>query len=167
VSVRIGQGYDAHQLTTGRPLVLGGVEVPHERGLAGHSDGDVLIHAVIDALLGAAALGDIGQHFPSSDQELEGVSSLLLLGKTRGLLQQHGWQPGNVDATVVAERPRLTPHIAQMRERIAGAAGLELEAVSVKATTTDGLGFAGREEGIAAFAVVTIVSSPTAVGEAR
>ncbi len=154
---RIGHGYDAHQLAAGRPLVLGGVDVPHERGLAGHSDGDALTHAVIDALLGAAALGDVGQHFPSSDPDLEGISSLVLLGRTRALLDQAGWRSGNVDATIVAERPRLAAYIPRMRQELAAALGLELEAVSVKATTTDRMGFAGREEGIAAFAVATVI----------
>jgi 2-C-methyl-D-erythritol 2,4-cyclodiphosphate synthase len=167
VTVRIGHGYDAHQLAASRKLVLGGVEVPHDKGLAGHSDGDALTHAIIDALLGAAALGDVGQHFPSSDTSLAGVSSLLLLGRVRGLLEQAGWRPGNVDATIVAERPRLAPYVQQMRERLAAMLGLELDAVSVKATTTDRMGFAGREEGIAGFAVATITSSPSAEGEAR
>jgi 2-C-methyl-D-erythritol 2,4-cyclodiphosphate synthase len=157
MTVRIGHGFDAHQLAAGRKLVLGGVDVPYERGLAGHSDGDAVIHAVIDALLGAAALGDIGQHFPSSDASLEGVSSLALLERVRELLAHAGWRAANVDATIVAQAPRLAPRIPAMRERMAAAIGLELEAVSVKATTTDHLGFAGREEGIAAFAVATIV----------
>jgi 2-C-methyl-D-erythritol 2,4-cyclodiphosphate synthase len=156
IPIRAGQGFDAHQLVSGRPLILGGVEVPHERGLAGHSDGDALTHAVIDALLGAAALGDIGQHFPSSDPELESVSSLLLLARVCALLEQHGWRPANIDATVVAERPRLAPHVGEMRQRLAATLRLELEAVSVKATTTDGLGFTGRAEGIAAFATAII-----------
>lgn len=157
MTVRIGHGYDAHQLAPGRKLVLGGVEVPHDKGLAGHSDGDALTHAIIDALLGAAALGDVGQHYPSSDKSLEGVSSLLLLGRARDLLGRAGWQPGNVDATIVAEEPRMAPHIRQMRERLAATLGLELDAVSVKATTTDRMGFAGRGEGIAAFAVATVL----------
>ena len=154
---RIGHGFDAHKLAAGRKLVLGGVDVPHERGLAGHSDGDAVTHAIIDALLGAAALGDIGQHFPSSDASLEGVSSLKLLEQVRELLAGAGWQAANVDATIVAQAPRLAPYVPRMRERLAAAIGLELEAVSVKATTTDHLGFAGREEGIAAFAVASIV----------
>ena len=154
---RAGNGFDAHQFAPGRPLILGGVEVPHELGLAGHSDGDALTHAVIDALLGAAALGDIGQHFPSSDPDLENISSLVLLARVSALLEQNGWQPGNVDATIIAERPRLANHIPEMRERLAAALRLELEAVSVKATTTDHLGFTGREEGLAALAVATVV----------
>ncbi len=163
--LRVGHGYDAHQLAPGRRLVLGGVEVPHERGLAGHSDGDAVSHAIIDALLGAAALGDIGQHFPSADPALEGISSLKLLERVRKLLAEHRWQPGNVDATIVAQRPRLAALIPLMRERLAAALGLELEAVSVKATTTDGMGFPGREEGIAAHAIVILIPSPAAAGE--
>jgi 2-C-methyl-D-erythritol 2,4-cyclodiphosphate synthase len=155
--LRIGSGYDAHQLQTGRKLMLGGVELAHDKGLEGHSDGDALLHAIIDALLGAAALGDIGQHFPSSDPTLAGISSLILLTRTRTILAQSGWQPANVDGTIVAQAPKLAGHITQMRERIARALGLELEAVSVKATTTDHLGFEGREEGIAAMAVATVV----------
>lgn len=144
--------------------MLGGVEVPHDRGLAGHSDGDALTHAIIDALLGAAALGDIGLHFPSSDASLEGISSLTLLDGTRQMLAEKGWQPGNVDATIVAEKPKLAPHIEEMRRRLAEVLGLELEAVSVKATTTDRMGFAGREEGLAAYAVATVVRLPGSNG---
>jgi 2-C-methyl-D-erythritol 2,4-cyclodiphosphate synthase len=165
LTTRIGHGYDAHQLTAGRKLILGGVEVPHDRGLAGHSDGDALTHAIIDALLGAAALGDIGQHFPGSDASLEGISSLVLLGRIAALLKEHGWQPGNVDATIVAQNPKLAPHIPEMRRRLAQTLQLELHEVSVKATTTDRMGFPGREEGIAAFAVATIVPSPAAGAE--
>ena len=154
--MRVGVGYDAHSLVEGRPLVLGGVTVPHNRGLEGHSDGDVLLHAVIDAFLGAVALGDIGTHFPSSDAQYKDISSLSLLTKVAELLQQHGWRPVNVDATIVAERPRLTSHISAMRAATARAMGLELDTVSIKATTADGLGFVGRGEGIAAHAVVAI-----------
>jgi 2-C-methyl-D-erythritol 2,4-cyclodiphosphate synthase len=158
MTLRTGCGFDAHKLASGRRLVLGGVEIPHELGLEGHSDGDAVLHALIDALLGATALGDIGEHFPSSDDALEGVSSLLLLGRIAGLLEQHGWRANNVDVTIVAQRPRLAPHVPEMRERIAAGLRLELEAVSVKATTTDHLGFAGREEGIAAFALATVIA---------
>ncbi|HLG72792.1 MAG TPA: 2-C-methyl-D-erythritol 2,4-cyclodiphosphate synthase [Chloroflexota bacterium] len=158
MSLRIGNGFDAHQLAAGRKLVLGGVDVPHDRGLAGHSDGDAVIHAVVDALLGAAALGDIGQHFPSSDASLEGISSLVLLKRVAALLEAHGWRPGNVDATIVAQQPKLARYVPEMRRRLAEALGLELQDVSVKATTTDFMGFTGREEGIAAFAVATIQS---------
>ncbi|HEX6511093.1 MAG TPA: 2-C-methyl-D-erythritol 2,4-cyclodiphosphate synthase [Chloroflexota bacterium] len=164
MSLRIGHGYDVHQLAAGRALVLGGVEVPHERGLAGHSDGDALTHAVIDALLGAAALGDIGQHFPNSDPDLAGISSLELLERVGAMLDEHGWRANNIDATIVAQAPRLQAHIPEMRRRLAAAVGLELDGVSVKATTTDHLGFAGREEGIAAYAVATIVPSPSGRG---
>lgn len=157
IPVRIGNGFDAHRLMPGRPLILGGVELSHECGLAGHSDGDALTHAIIDALLGAVALGDIGQHFPSDDPAFENISSLLLLARVCALLEQHGWKPGNVDATVVAERPRLASHIPEIRQRLAATLRLELEAVSVKATTTDRLGFTGQEEGIAAMAVATVV----------
>ena len=155
--MRIGSGYDAHQLQTGRKLVLGGVEIPHSKGLEGHSDGDALLHAIIDALLGAAALGDIGRHFPSSDASLAGISSLLLLERTRAILADAGWQAANVDGTIIAQAPKLAAYVPSMRDRIARSLGLELEAVSVKATTTDHLGFEGREEGIAAMAVATIV----------
>ncbi|SRR5581483_444909 len=157
--VRVGCGYDAHQLVSGRRLVLGGVDVAHDRGLEGHSDGDAVIHALIDALLGAAALGDIGQHFPGSDESLRGVSSLVLLERTAVLLRDHRWRPGNVDATIVAQRPRLAQHVPEMRRRIAAALGLELEAVSIKATTADRMGFTGREEGIAASAVATVLKA--------
>jgi 2-C-methyl-D-erythritol 2,4-cyclodiphosphate synthase len=152
----VGIGYDAHQLSADTPLLLGGVRIPHDRGLAGHSDGDTLIHAVIDALLGAAALGDIGQHFPSSDQSLRGISSLILMARTREILAAAGWQPANVDSIIVAEKPKLAPFLPEMRRQMAEALGIELELVSVKATTSDRLGFAGREEGISASAVVTI-----------
>ncbi len=155
--VRVGCGYDAHQLAVGRRLVLGGVDIPHDVGLAGHSDGDVVVHAIIDALLGATALGDIGQQFPSHDPTLQDVSSLLLLQRIRGLLAEHGWRPLNVDATLVAERPRISGHVPEMRRLLAEALQMDIGAVSVKGTTTDRLGFTGREEGIAALAVATVV----------
>ena len=154
--MRAGTGYDAHRLVAGRPLLLGGVTVPYEYGLAGHSDGDVVLHAIIDALLGAAALGDIGSHFPSEDPKYEGVSSLSLLTEVRDLLAASGWHVRNVDATIIAEQPRLAPYIDQMRLTIGKSLGLEPEEVSIKATTTDGLGFTGRGEGIAAHAVASI-----------
>lgn len=156
---RIGIGYDVHAFAAveaGRPLILGGVRIPHERGLAGHSDADVLIHAVVDALLGAAALGDIGTHFPSSDPRWHEVPSTTFLTSTVDLLHQNGWAIGNVDATVVAEQPRLTPHVPAMREHLAEALGVERALVSVKAKTTDGLGFTGRAEGVACHAVALI-----------
>ena len=153
---RIGTGTDAHALVAGRPLILGGVRVPHCRGLAGHSDGDALSHAVIDALLGAAGAGDIGTHFPPGDPSLAGISSLLLLERAAGVIAACGWCIVNVDATMLAQRPRLAPYVTTMRHNIAAALSIAQELVSVKATTTDYLGFTGREEGIAAIAVALI-----------
>lgn len=159
MTVRVGIGYDAHRLAEGARLVLGGVAVPSERGLAGHSDGDIAAHAVIDALLGAAALGDIGTHFPPDDPDTPpGVSSMLLLERAAGILRGAGWRVGNVDVTIVLERPRLREHVAAMREAMAGALGVDLALVSVKATTEDGLGFTGGGEGAAAMAVASIAS---------
>lgn len=154
--MRVGVGYDVHGLVTGRGLILGGVRIPYSLGLAGHSDADVLIHAIIDALLGAAALKDIGAHFPPGDPQYAGISSLELLRRTKDVLDGEGWQTENVDATIVAERPKLMPFIDDMRERICEALGVEKGRISVKATTTEGLGFAGRGEGIAAHAVALI-----------
>lgn len=153
MSVRIGSGYDAHRLVAGRPLVLGGVTVPHHLGLEGHSDADALTHAIMDALLGAAALGDIGRFFGSDDPTLAGAVSIRLLEQVFGMLRNAGWSVGNVDATIIAQAPRLAPHTAEMRERIAAALEVGVEHISVKATTTDRLGPWGREEGIAAEAV--------------
>lgn len=155
-----GIGYDCHRFATGRRLVLGGVEVEHDRGLEGHSDADVLTHAIIDALLGAAALGDIGQHFPDTDPRYAGVDSMKLLRATVGLLADAGAAVTHVDATVVLERPKLAPLRDAMRERLAAALGLELRHVSVKATRGEGMGFVGREEGIAALAVATVSELP-------
>ncbi len=157
--MRVGTGFDAHRLTEGRTLVLGGVVVPYEYGLAGHSDGDVVVHAMMDALLGAAALGDIGVHFPSGDSQYEGIDSLLLLARVRDLLTDRGWRVLNLDATIVAERPRLASYIGRMRQAVSSCLGLELEQVSIKATTTDGMGFTGKGEGIAAHAIVSIGSA--------
>lgn len=154
--MRIGCGYDVHRLIEGRRLILGGVEIPYERGLLGHSDADVLLHAISDALLGAAALGDIGKHFPDSDPAYEGADSLELLRRIAGLLTEKGYEIVNVDATVLLERPKLRPYIDRMRERISGALGIPVSGVSVKASTEEGLGFTGREEGIAAQAVALI-----------
>ncbi len=154
---RVGIGLDVHALAPGRRLVLGGVEIPHTHGLAGHSDGDALIHAIIDALLGAANRGDIGQWFPSSDQRWAGADSLELLRVVVSALRDEGWRLGNVDATIVAQAPRIGPHVAAMRERLGDALGLPLDAVSVKATTTDHLGAIGRAEGIAAQAVALMI----------
>jgi len=153
---RSGIGIDAHAFAKGRRLVLGGVEIPSSLGLAGHSDADVLIHAIVDALLGAAAMGDIGRHFPDNDPKYKDISSLLLLGETRNILAGDRWSVSNVDATVVAQQPRLADHISAMRQRIAETLGVEITRVSVKATTTEKMGFTGREEGIAAIAVATV-----------
>ena len=154
--MRIGNGFDAHAFAEGRQLVLGGVQVPHDRGLAGHSDADVALHAIIDAMLGAAAAGDIGMLFPSSDPALKDASSLSMLSRALDVVRSHGFGVGNVDVTIIAEAPTLAPHVAAMRQAIASTLGVGAECVSVKATTSDGLGFAGRQEGIAAFAVVLL-----------
>ena len=157
--IRAGTGYDVHAFAEGRPLVLGGVTIPHERGLQGHSDADVLSHAIGDAMLGAAALGDIGIHFPDDDARYRGISSLVLLQRIVDALGESGYTISNVDATVVAERPKLSPYVSQMRSRIGKALGLPDDRVSIKATTSERLGFTGREEGIAAHAVVLIRSA--------
>ncbi len=154
--LRVGLGYDVHPFAAGRKLVLGGVELPHTHGLQGHSDADVLLHAICDALLGAAGLGDIGQHFPPSDQRYAGIASSKLLARVAELLAEGGWRVVNVDGTVVAEQPRIGPYVPQMRERIAAALGIEPARVGVKATTNERLGFVGREEGIAALAVALL-----------
>lgn len=153
INMRIGFGLDAHRLAADRQLYLGGVLVPHDKGLLGHSDADCLLHAVIDALLGAAALGDIGTHFPPSDDTWKDVSSMLLLEKTMAILSGEGYRISNIDATIAAQRPRLAPYTERMRENIAGVCGIALNRVSVKATTTEGMGYEGREEGITAYAV--------------
>ena len=157
--IRAGTGYDVHAFAEGRPLVLGGVTIPHERGLQGHSDADVLSHAIGDAILGAAGLGDIGIHFPDDDARYRGISSLVLLQRIVDALGESGYTISNVDATVVAERPKLSPYVSQMRSRIGKALGLPDDRVSIKATTSERLGFTGREEGIAAHAVVLIRSA--------
>ena len=156
--MRIGQGYDVHRLTEGRKLILGGVDIPYEKGLLGHSDADVLLHAVMDALLGAAALGDIGQHFPDSDERYKGISSIALLKKVGKILQENGYMIENIDSTVIAQRPKLLPYRPQMAENIAAALGIEKEQVSVKATTEEGLGFTGTGEGISAQAIALLSS---------
>lgn len=156
---RVGMGYDAHRFAApedGRPLMLAGVRVPHDRGLAGHSDADVALHAVVDALLGAAALGDIGAYFPSSDERWRGVASSEFVTAAVAALAREGWSLVNVDVTIVAERPRLAPHVAAMRASLAGLLGTPLNRVSVKSKTTDGMGFTGREEGMACYAVALI-----------
>jgi 2-C-methyl-D-erythritol 2,4-cyclodiphosphate synthase len=156
MSARSGIGYDSHRFADGRRLILGGVEVPHERGLAGHSDADVLTHAIVDALLGAAGLGDIGQHFPDTDSTWRDADSMALLAHVLRLLRDLGYEPVHVDATLVCERPKLGPHREAIRERIADALGLPIANASVKFTTNEGMGFAGRGEGIAALAVATV-----------
>jgi 2-C-methyl-D-erythritol 2,4-cyclodiphosphate synthase len=153
---RIGQGYDAHRFAEGRPLVLGGVTIPHSHGLAAHSDGDVLLHALCDALLGAAALGDIGRHFSDSRPEFAGIDSRVLLRRVVAMVAARGWGVGNADCTLVAQAPRLADHIPAMAANIAADLGVGVERVNVKATTTEGMGFAGRREGIAAYAVALL-----------
>jgi len=157
--VRVGIGYDVHPLVEGRPLVLGGVTVPFSHGLHGHSDGDVLTHALIDALLGAAGLGDIGTHFPSTDAQYQGIASTVLLRHTAALLASHGWRVVNVDATIVAERPRLGPYLDAMRQELALNLGGDPSTVNGKAKTNDGLGFLGAGEGMAAWAVALLQES--------
>ena len=156
--MRIGQGYDVHRLVEGRRLIIGGVDIPYEKGLLGHSDADVLLHAVMDALLGAAALGDIGQHFPDSDERYKGISSIALLKEVGKILQENGYMIENIDSTVIAQRPKLLPYRPQMVENIAAALGIEKEQVSVKATTEEGLGFTGTGEGISAQAIALLSS---------
>ena len=159
--MRIGHGYDVHRLVKGRKLILGGVEIPFEKGLLGHSDADVLLHALSDALLGAAALGDIGQHFPDTDERYRGADSIVLLRRVAALLRERGYEVGNVDCTVLAQRPKLAGFIPQMRENIASALDIPADRVSVKATTEEGLGFTGSGEGIAAHAVALILVNGT------
>lgn len=159
MSVRSGVGFDVHPLVPGRPLVLGGVRVPYERGSDAHSDGDVLAHAIIDAAIGGAGLGDIGAHFPPSDPAYEGADSMDLLRCARRRIAAAGWQVTYVDATIVAEEPRLAPYVERMKEILSVCLGLDADSVNVKATTTDGLGFTGRSEGIAALAIATVEST--------
>lgn len=156
MTLRIGNGFDVHALVAGRPLILGGVTIPHDRGLAGHSDADVLLHAITDAILGALALGDLGKHFPDTDPRWRGADSRALLRHVFALAFDAGWEIGNVDATVIAQAPKVAPHVAQMRTNIALDLGCDESRVSVKATTTEHLGFTGREEGIAALATVLL-----------
>lgn len=157
--MRIGMGYDAHRLIENRDLILGGVKIPHTLGLLGHSDADVLLHAVSDALLGAAALGDIGKHFPDTDERYKGADSLKLLGEVLKKINEAGFSVGNVDATIVAQKPKLAPYIETMRKNIANALNIDVNAVSVKATTEEKMGFTGSEEGISAYAVALINSN--------
>ncbi|MDO4599490.1 MAG: 2-C-methyl-D-erythritol 2,4-cyclodiphosphate synthase [[Ruminococcus] gnavus] len=151
--MRIGMGYDVHKLVEGRKLILGGVEIPYEKGLLGHSDADVLLHAIMDALLGAAALGDIGKHFPDTDPAYKGISSLKLLEHVAGLLEEHRFVIENIDATIIAQKPKMRPYIDRMRENIAAALQVDLDQINVKATTEEGLGFTGNGEGISSQAV--------------
>ena len=157
LKIRVGNGYDVHRLVEGRRLIVCGVDIPYEKGLLGHSDADVALHALCDALLGAAALRDIGYHFPDTDERFAGADSRNLLREVVALLRAKGWAPGNVDVTIVAQAPKMLPHIPQMAANIAADLGLDEDCVNVKATTTEHLGFTGRKEGIAAFATATIV----------
>ena len=158
--MRIGHGYDVHRLVEGRKLILGGVEIPHTTGLLGHSDADVLTHAIMDALLGATAMGDIGKLFPDSDPAYKGADSLLLAREVMRRIRDAGYEIGNVDATVIAQKPKLAPHIPQMRQNLANALGVDADAINIKATTEEKLGFTGREEGIAAHAVCLLTKRP-------
>lgn len=160
--MRIGQGFDVHALAEGRKLVIGGVDIPHERGLAGHSDADVLLHAVCDALIGAAGLGDIGTHFPDNDERYRGIDSRRLLREVKSLLAAGGWRVVNIDATVIAQAPKLAPYIPAMRQNIASDTGLEAGEVNIKAKTAENLGFIGRGEGIAAEVIALITRHPPA-----
>ena len=154
--MRIGIGYDVHALTEGRPLILGGVKIEHTLGLLGHSDADVLVHAIMDALLGAAALGDIGRHFPDTDDSYKGINSMILLAKVDTLIRKKGYTVNNIDAVICAQRPKLAPHVDRMRQNIADVLGVDIDCVNIKATTTEKLGFEGRQEGISTQAVCTL-----------
>jgi 2-C-methyl-D-erythritol 2,4-cyclodiphosphate synthase len=154
--LRIGNGYDVHRFKEGRKLILGGVEIPHEKGLGGHSDADVLVHAVMDAMLGALALGDIGQHFPDNDERYRGISSMVLLGHVNKLIKEKGYNIINLDSIIVAQKPKLKPYIESMRENIAMVFGIDMECVSVKATTEEKLGFTGEELGIKSYCVILL-----------
>lgn len=156
--MRIGMGYDVHKLVTGRDLIIGGVKIPYEKGLLGHSDADVLLHAIMDALLGAAALGDIGKHFPDTDEKYKGISSIALLEHVGALLEEHCFFIENIDATIIAQAPKMRPHIDIMRENIAKALGIDVTQVNVKATTEEGLGFTGTGEGISSQAICLLTS---------
>jgi len=156
MKIRTGFGFDVHRLTEGRDLWLGGIKIPHEKGLLGHSDADVLIHAICDALLGAANMRDIGYHFPDTAKETDGIDSKILLRKTVALIATKGYRVGNIDATVCAERPKINPHVPRMKATLAAVMGISEDDISIKATTTERLGFTGREEGISAYAVVLI-----------
>lgn len=159
MNIRIGNGYDIHQLVTGRPLILGGVNIPHALGLLGHSDADVLTHAIMDALLGALSLGDIGHYFPPNDPKWKGANSITLLEQVLAIVRERGWQIGNIDSTIVAEQPKLKPHLDLMRSSLATAMAIGSDRISIKATTNEKLGPAGREEGICAYAVALLFHS--------
>ena len=159
MKIRIGNGYDIHQLVADRPLILGGVTIPHTLGLLGHSDADVLTHAIMDALLGALAMGDIGHYFPPSDPKWKGADSLLLLQQVLSIIQSQGWNIGNIDSTIVAEQPKLKPHLKSMRSTLAQTMAIEIDQISIKATTNEKLGPVGREEGICAYAVALLVNA--------
>jgi len=159
MSIRIGNGYDIHRLVSDRALILGGIQIPHELGLLGHSDADVLTHAIMDAMLGALSLGDIGHYFPPSDPQWAGADSLILLTQVHQLIKDQGWQIGNIDSVVVAERPKLKPYIEKMREKLATVLELQPNQIGIKATTNEKLGPVGREEGICAYAVVLLVAT--------
>ena len=158
IDMRVGRGYDVHRLVPERDLIIGGVKIPYEKGLLGHSDADVLLHAIMDALLGAAALGDIGKHFPDNDPAYKGADSLMLLGRVGEILSEEGYVIENIDSTIIAQKPKMAPHIEQMRKNIADTLGLDISRVNVKATTEEGLGFTGTGEGISAQAVALIMS---------
>ena len=157
MNIRIGNGYDIHKLVADRPLILGGVKIPHTLGLLGHSDADVLTHAIMDALLGALSLGDIGHYFPPSDPKWKGADSMMLLEQVLQIIQSQGWKIGNIDSTIVAEQPKLKPHLKAMRSSLAQTMSLEIDRVSIKATTNEKLGAIGKEEGICAYAVILLV----------
>lgn len=159
MNIRIGNGYDIHRLVSDRPLILGGIQIPHELGLLGHSDADVLTHAIMDAMLGALSLGDIGHYFPPSDPQWAGADSLILLTQVHQLIKEQGWQIGNIDSVVVAERPKLKPHIHQMRDKLAAVLELQPNQIGIKATTNEKLGPVGREEGICAYAAALLFAS--------
>ncbi len=159
MNIRIGNGYDIHQLAEGRPLILGGINIPHELGLLGHSDADVLTHSIMDALLGALSLGDIGHYFPPSDPKWKGADSMILLEQVLKIISSQGWKIGNIDSTIVAEQPKLKPHLKSMRDALAQTLAIEIDQISIKATTNERLGPVGRFEGICAYAVVLLVKT--------
>ena len=159
MNIRIGNGYDIHQLAEGRPLILGGINIPYKLGLLGHSDADVLTHSIMDALLGALSLGDIGHYFPPSDPKWKGADSMILLEQVLKIIQSQGWKIGNIDSTIVAEQPKVKPHLKSMRDALAQTLAIEIDQISIKATTNERLGPVGRQEGICAYAVVLLVKT--------